>query len=63
MNEIVDLDLYNRIGDELDGFKNAPSGRTHINHYFSNLISINRATTMARHMLMMGKHDEIICGH
>lgn len=35
----------------------------HINHYFSNLISINRATTMARHMLMMGKHDEIICGH
>ena len=35
----------------------------YINHYFSNLTSINRATTMARQMLMMGIHDKIICGH
>ena len=42
----------------------------YINRYFSNLtsfffnlISTNRATTMARQMLMMGIHDEIICGH
>lgn len=35
----------------------------HINHCFSNLTSINRATTMTRHMLMIGIYDEIICGH
>ncbi len=33
VNVLFDLDLYQRIGLHLDGFKNAPSARKHIDHY------------------------------
>ena len=33
VNEIKDIDLFQRINEDCDCFKNAPSGRTHINHY------------------------------
>lgn len=32
-NEIKDLDLFQRINEDCDWFKNAPSARTHIDHY------------------------------
>lgn len=32
-NELKDLDLFQRIDEDCDWFKNAPSGRTHIDHY------------------------------
>lgn len=32
-NVLVDLDIYQRIGDNLDEFKNAPSAKMHIDHY------------------------------
>lgn len=35
VNEVNDLDLFQRINDEYDCFKNAPSGRTHIDHYIN----------------------------
>lgn len=34
-NELKDLDLFQRIDEDCDWFKNAPSGRTHIDHYLS----------------------------
>lgn len=33
VNELKDFDLFRRINDDCDFFKNAPSARTHINHY------------------------------
>ena len=33
VNEIRDIDLFQRINEDCDCFKNAPSGRTHIDHY------------------------------
>lgn len=33
VNALKDLDLFQRINEDCDWFKNAPSGRTHINHY------------------------------
>ena len=33
VNELKDLDLFQRINSDCDHFKNAPSARTHINHY------------------------------
>lgn len=33
VNEVADLDLYQRVVEDCDWFKNAPSGRTHIDHY------------------------------
>ncbi len=33
VNEILDLDLFQRINEDCDWFKNAPSGISHINHY------------------------------
>ena len=33
VNELKDLDLFQRINSDCDLFKNAPSARTHINHY------------------------------
>lgn len=35
VNEIIDLDLFQRINEDCDRFKNAPSGRTHIDHFIS----------------------------
>ena len=32
-NELRDLDLFQRINEDCDWFKNAPSGRAHIDHY------------------------------
>lgn len=32
-NELKDIDLFQRIDEDCDWFKNAPSGRTHIDHY------------------------------
>lgn len=34
-NNLVDFDLYQRINEDCDWFKNAPSGRTHIDHYIN----------------------------
>ncbi len=33
VNEFTDIDLYQRIDEDCDWFKNAPSGRSHIDHY------------------------------
>ena len=33
VNELKDIDLFQRINEDCDCFKNAPSGRTHIDHY------------------------------
>lgn len=33
VNELKDIDLFQRIDENCDSFKNAPSGRTHIDHY------------------------------
>lgn len=33
VNELKDLDLFQRIDKDCDWFKNAPSGRSHIDHY------------------------------
>lgn len=33
VNEVSDMDLYQRVEEDCDWFKNAPSGRTHIDHY------------------------------
>lgn len=33
VNALKDLDLFQRIKEDCDWFKNAPSGRTHIDHY------------------------------
>ncbi|WP_288887388.1 sulfatase-like hydrolase/transferase [uncultured Eubacterium sp.] len=33
VNELNDLDLFQRINENCDCFKNAPSGRTHLNNY------------------------------
>lgn len=34
-NVLTDFDLYQRIDEDCDWFKNAPSGRTHIDHYIN----------------------------
>lgn len=34
-NQLFDSDLFDRIKNDCDGFKNAPSLRTHINHYIN----------------------------
>ena len=33
VNEIKDIDLFQRIDEDCDLFKNAPSGKTHVDHY------------------------------
>lgn len=33
VNELKDIDLFQRINEDCDCFKNAPSGKTHIDHY------------------------------
>lgn len=35
LNELTDFDLYQRIKEDCDWFKNAPSGRTHIDHFIN----------------------------
>ena len=35
VNELRDLDLFQRIDEDCDWFKNAPSARTHIDHYLN----------------------------
>ena len=35
LNQIYDLDLYERTNEKYDSFKNAPSLRTHIDHYLN----------------------------
>lgn len=33
VNQLIDIDLFDRINKDCDWFKNAPSGKTHIDHY------------------------------